>query len=276
MLYLCTLLLGAPTIARALRYTSKETTKRRVIVHITGRSTWNNARKRKQNPLTRLARYFCGYKSADSRALNRKGRACATYAIGPWGEVIRLMEDEYRPWSACYPRAHASKRKARKLEVPRWWAEEWQDIDPNLGLLEKQYPDTMSIDHPVDLIGTSRRPNFESLAIECVQWGNQYLLTRAQYRSLSDLLLKLCERWGIPHNRLGVVGHEDLTPWTRGDAGGGWDPGALRATPRFDWQAALTLCHMPAREATAMLDAMVEDGLAIDTPERPDWLKAAS
>lgn len=30
-----------------------------------------------------------------------------------------------------------------------------------------------------------------------------------------------------------LLGHEDLTPLSRGDAGGGWDPGALRAAPRL-------------------------------------------
>lgn len=29
--------------------------------------------------------------------------------------------------------------------------------------------------------------------------------------------------------------HEDLSPLTRWDRGGGWDPGALRAAPRLDW-----------------------------------------
>jgi N-acetyl-anhydromuramyl-L-alanine amidase AmpD len=34
-----------------------------------------------------------------------------------------------------------------------------------------------------------------------------------------------------------VLGHEDVDLFGRADAGGGWDPGALRRSPRWDWKA---------------------------------------
>ena len=32
-----------------------------------------------------------------------------------------------------------------------------------------------------------------------------------------------------------LVGHEDIDAFARWDEGGGWDPGAMRTRPRFDW-----------------------------------------
>ena len=33
-----------------------------------------------------------------------------------------------------------------------------------------------------------------------------------------------------------LLGHEDLTPISRHDKKGGWDPGGLREVPYFDWE----------------------------------------
>jgi hypothetical protein len=43
-------------------------------------------------------------------------------------------------------------------------------------------------------------------------------------------------RWPAGWQRTRVFGHEDLNPIRRHDAGGGWDPGFLRARPYFDME----------------------------------------
>lgn len=37
--------------------------------------------------------------------------------------------------------------------------------------------------------------------------------------------------WETPR----LLGHEDVTPISRHDKRGGWDPGGLRTAPYFDW-----------------------------------------
>lgn len=69
------------------------------------------------------------------------------------------------------------------------------------------------------------------------------LFTPQQYDSLAVRLAWSSKTYEIDHlggkgNRL--VGHEDLNPWPtaqrgRADAKGGWDPGARRVVPRFNW-----------------------------------------
>lgn len=61
--------------------------------------------------------------------------------------------------------------------------------------------------------------------------------TLAQHQAAVLLAVDVAVRQGLPAGWTAgprLVGHEDLNPITRGDAGGGWDPGALRASPRLD------------------------------------------
>lgn len=76
----------------------------------------------------------------------------------------------------------------------------------------------------------------------------------AQHETVIALAADMMARYAIPPDRHRFVGHEDLTPLTRWDKGGGWDPGARRARPRFDWvrvHAALGIAtqNTPARPA---------------------------
>lgn len=70
--------------------------------------------------------------------------------------------------------------------------------------------------------------------------------TLAQHLAVAALAVDIAARHSWPdgwqHDALGgprspyVLGHEDVDLFGRADDGGGWDPGALRAEPRFDWQ----------------------------------------
>jgi N-acetyl-anhydromuramyl-L-alanine amidase AmpD len=57
----------------------------------------------------------------------------------------------------------------------------------------------------------------------------------AQHAAVAELAADVWARHGIAPSRLALCGHEDLNPIDRWDAGGGWDPGARRERPRFDW-----------------------------------------
>ena len=64
--------------------------------------------------------------------------------------------------------------------------------------------------------------------------------TMAQHETVARLAWDIAQRHGWPRNerwRLNtrLLGHEDITPLSRHDGNGGWDPGALREKPYFDW-----------------------------------------
>jgi N-acetyl-anhydromuramyl-L-alanine amidase AmpD len=65
------------------------------------------------------------------------------------------------------------------------------------------------------------------------------LFTEAQHRALVALGRDLAARHGWPAGwgrTPRLVGHEDVQLLERQDAGGGWDPGALRAKPYIDFE----------------------------------------
>lgn len=86
--------------------------------------------------------------------------------------------------------------------------------------------------------------------IPCIFWvGNKKIVgakpmrpglkfTEAQHDTVAFLAVDLSERKEWPDkwwetSRLGS--HSEFTPISRHNSGGGWDPGALRAKPFFDW-----------------------------------------
>lgn len=65
--------------------------------------------------------------------------------------------------------------------------------------------------------------------------------TRAQHDTVAALAVDVARRNGWPEGKTWwrtsrLVGHEDLTPISRHDRNGGWDPGGLRDDPYFDWE----------------------------------------
>lgn len=65
--------------------------------------------------------------------------------------------------------------------------------------------------------------------------------TDEQHQALGRLIADIVGRWGLALDEVcdpakgRLVAHEDVNPAERSDGGGGWDPGALRDVPRFDW-----------------------------------------
>lgn len=64
--------------------------------------------------------------------------------------------------------------------------------------------------------------------------------TDEQHETVAELAADIFARHGLTPERRRVAGHEDLSPLGSGgqrrwNGGGGWDPGARRAVPWFDW-----------------------------------------
>lgn len=215
----------------------------RIVVHITGRSTYLNAEKRKVAPLQHLGEYF-----------DRRGRPFAHYSVDPWGRIACHAPETETPYAQGWKdyggrSGLLSKITSGELEVPQWWQIFW-------GL-----NDTVAT--PASLVpADAYSGNDRSVTIEFIQWGNQYRLTVAQYVWGSILVDDIARRHDI--NKTDprcILGHEDLDPWARGDAVGGWDPGARRGTPRFSYDALFT----PS--------VVVGTPTCIATPPVPDWAR---
>jgi hypothetical protein len=100
--------------------------------------------------------------------------------------------------------------------------------------------------HPYSLFPSSS-PNTDYIGIEMIPIGSGYggapmraglRFTQRQHDTAARLVADMAQRHGWPagfasSNRL--VGHEDVDPINRHDAGGGWDPGWLRSAPYFDF-----------------------------------------
>ena len=87
------------------------------------------------------------------------------------------------------------------------------------------------------------------LGAECIPLPHQTLhglwYTERQHAAVARLYLDRAKvyGWGSPDMSSGatlpfrrLLGHEDLDAYGRWDSHGGWDPGALRAKPRFCWR----------------------------------------
>lgn len=88
-----------------------------------------------------------------------------------------------------------------------------------------------------------RSPNEPYIGVEMLQLperrSNGLRFTDEQHRRVVELALDLGHRHGWPeqwHQGPRLLGHEDVSPITRHDAGGGWDPGTLRDEVYFDFE----------------------------------------
>lgn len=210
-----------------------------ITAHITGRATYLNAERRGEHPLIYLGNAF-----------GKPGRSFAHYSVDPWGQVGCTAPESERAWAQGWGtyggRDGLLKKLSRgELKVPAWWLSFWGP---------------RGFGTPVDLV-VGDSPNYRSISIEFIQYGNQFRLTLAQYRSGHALMMDIAFRNGIGKLELPTVrGHEDVDPWGRGTDAGGWDPGAHRVhgPARFSWEAMLNgPAEMPHE--------------AIATPPRPKW-----
>lgn len=207
-----------------------------VCLHITGRSTYINAAKRKVPPLQHLGEYF-----------DKTGNPFSHYSIDPWGRIACHADEKQRPQSQGWA-ALGGYHAVQALHPPSWWFDE-----------ENGWP---KLNHPIDLLPDDcHTPNDRSVSIEFIQWGNQFRLTESQYEAGHALVVDICSRHGLPLERGVVLSHEDVNPWTRGTKAGGWDVGAIREDPRFCWECFL------GWDAAKWWDC----GAIIETPPMPHW-----
>lgn len=273
------ILINSPLAKRAKKLRDVRNQKlpaERIVVHITGTSTFINAMKRKRSPLDQVEDYF-----------DNAGNPFAHYTVDPWGRIRQHAEEIERPWSQGWGALGGRKKLLKDLEnakriVPDWWF-----IEHGLG--QEIHRKTNDQKDSMKLLFPTGTPNDRSVSIEFIQWQpgkvvrkkyvgkRNYKLTMAQYLIGNLLTRDIAIRHGktfpeFPEERhrtnhgqrMLLLGHEDCDPWGRGKAKtGGWDPGALRPKgKRFCWECFFTLDFN-----------YCDCKCVIPTPKMPDWAK---
>ena len=211
-----------------------------LVAHMTGRTFIAKAIKRGDDPLEALLAYYTQKRTS-------------SHYLGGWhGELWQMTDDRIR-----VPHVGVTAAE-RRLYLSGAWREGVADPDgrvisqATLGYWDRAWPQYPS---PQSLF-RSRSINDRSVGMEMPPcWvGGVYLAeplrdglwhTAAQHCLCAMLACDLADRHGWRPNwwidprggprTLTLPGHEDVDLYGRSQKSGGWDPGALRKSPRWDW-----------------------------------------
>lgn len=168
-----------------------------------------------------------------------------TYVLGWNGQLAAVAADEsVRTWHAGVEgdeRAALQNGSWRKLVSPataaawdRVWGAHRNPLGPGAGgIIPSADPNAATIGVEMIPVTSDGRTFWAPPA------GPGIRFTAAQVAKARELAGDIARRyhWPAMWPRTRVFGHEDLNPIRRHDAGGGWDPGFLRAQPYFDMNA---------------------------------------
>ena len=152
------------------------------------------------------------------------------YVIDGAGEIIQIADERERARHVAIPTedramyaSGAWRARVSPIGLAAWEAK-WLPLGKR---------------NPLQLF-PSKSANEDFLGIELIplleppKGGGRF--TPEQYDRLADLLEDIETRYGLELEGSRLVGHEDLSPLTRWNKAGGWDPGALRDKPSFFWR----------------------------------------
>ncbi len=180
-----------------------------VCAHTTGGGIVQKALDLGADPFLHILKYYSKPGNNFPHAVvARDGRLgiVADERVQAWGAKVEHREEYQRGWAdGASPVAHL-------------WRAAWPGVANPLSLVPSY-------------------PNNDLLHVE-LEAGERY--TDAQYAALAAWVADVWRRYELPDLATAraagrLLGHEDVDPIARSDRGGGWDPGAVRAEPRFDW-----------------------------------------
>jgi hypothetical protein len=180
--------------------------------------------------------------------------------VGGWDGRLWLIADEHRhvPHVGC-------KDYQREQYLSGRWETEWKTYEgngaaspANLKVVARWHVAWPMFESPQHLfpgpspndvyVGLELPPVIDGMATPAAP-GLKF--THAQHELVARLAVDLNARWGVNGWRFGtatatprLLGHEDLAPMDRP----GWDPGALRAAPEFDWALVRDLINARSTE----------------------------
>lgn len=215
-----------------------------LVVHTTGGGLPAKARARGLYPTTlgtsvyyasHGCHYLCGWRGLDGDLLQLADDREQAQGVG-----VRADAPDANQWRSVQRGAGAWERDLPGDLVARW-RRRWPGWSNPLDLL----PGTSTANAPylhLELIPCVFSEGGKLVtAAEPMRAGLRF--TRAQHDAVVALACDLAARkgwhdpsapaswWRTPR----LLGHEDLTPLSRHDRDGGWDPGSLRPAPYFDW-----------------------------------------
>ncbi len=201
-----------------------------LVCHTTGSGIVEQAVKLGVNPLDHAVAY---YLKPDSYFPH--------YVIGWDGHLVQVADERERAQhvgiSAADRAAYASGVWTKKLAtglVLRWRAR-W----PGFRSPNDLYPGK-SVNNVY--IGCELTPLLKKDPV----YG---FFTVEQHKMVAMLARDIGERHGLPDHwwqTSRFCAHEDLSPLTRSDKNGGWDPGIMRVDPNFHWGYVLELLDLSA------------------------------
>jgi N-acetyl-anhydromuramyl-L-alanine amidase AmpD len=205
-----------------------------LVVHTTGGGIVRQALERKKDPLQHAVDYYATPKA------DPKDDAYPHYVCGFDGKLVQVTNETRRAPHVGFVDQRPTYMQADwetklPVQVARLWRRAWPAYPSPAHL----FPGTsvnaayvgLELLHLTDDIAEPAFP------------GSTF--TQAQHQMVVLLARDIAERWAWPKGWMmgsRLLGHEDLNPLTRSDKNGGWDPGALRAMPRFAWRWVRAIC----------------------------------
>lgn len=197
-----------------------------VTVHCSGSSIVESALRAGRDPLERAVGYYTS-----------PGAYYGHYAIGFGGEIAQIADEL----------AHAPHIGLTAIDHGRYVTGGWEHDAP-AGFAAAWHARWPGYRTPMHLFPGSS-PNGVYVGIELLVWVDgcagrplgRTSHTEAQHVAAARLAADIAERHGLPSGwqRSGRLAcHEDLTPLSRSNARGGWDPGVIKlggAAAGFDW-----------------------------------------
>jgi N-acetylmuramoyl-L-alanine amidase len=211
-----------------------------LVVHTTGSGLPESARQQGIYHTVRAVQYYS------------QSHGC--HYVNGWagmagGDLIQMANEREQAIGVGMSSEDPKEDQRRSVESGNWeadlpavvvqhWRERWPDRE-----------------NPLDLLPGTKTANSCYIHVECVPCVYHFngplvtdappmreglRFTQAQCDTIAELAVDIATRNGWPTDEQWwrtprLLGHEDLTPIARCDPNGGWDPGALRDKPYFDW-----------------------------------------
>lgn len=214
-----------------------------LVVHTTGGSLPGRAITNNIYPTQQAINWY-------TRGRKKKSFHGGCHYINGWqgyggGDLIQIANEREKAWGVSTTKQRKSinnKRFEKDLpeELVKHWKKRWPNFADPLDLLPgKEYPNNCYIHvECTPVYYFINKKAIVSKEYPPMRVGLRF--TKAQHDTIAYLACDIAIRNGWPLNEewwrtSRLVGHEDLSPITRKDKREGWDPGALRDKPYFDW-----------------------------------------
>lgn len=206
------------------------------LLHTTGGGVTAKAKKEHRSPIaTALAIYIASQNGSNGYLWGGPAYVCdhggLLYQVAPDEAYMNHAGGPHRDQYLDGTWIHGVSKEGHRISDQA--VAEWRKRWPNRRNPYSLFPSTSP---NADYVGLEMIPIGDGFGGEPMRPGLRFTL--AQHEAAIALGRDLGNRHGWPAGwAMGsrLVGHEDVDPIERSDAHGGWDPGAMRPDPFFDF-----------------------------------------